>query len=154
MLPHPEGGWFKETYRSGIKQKFPGFESDRNLATSILFMLSSGNFSTWHTIKSDEIWYHQYGANLIVHCIYPDGKYQKVNLGVGENAQLQFVVPAGTLFGSTVTEKNTFAVVGCMVAPGFDFNDFEMPSYDSLLKKYPKLHQELSLLNPLNRSLG
>jgi len=146
MQKHPEGGCFKETYRSPIAQNFNGFSGERNLATSILFLLKAGERSTWHYIKSDEIWYYQFGETLGVHCIFPDGTYQLLKLGLDEDAQLQHIVPAGTLFGSAVINKTGFSMVACMVAPGFDFQDFEMPSFESLLVKFPKLEKELNLL--------
>jgi predicted cupin superfamily sugar epimerase len=128
LKPHPEGGFFKETYRSTIKEEFRGFSAKRNLSTGIYFLLEQGNFSAFHRIKSDEMWHFYAGDPLVVHMIDDGGKYHKQLIGpkLDEGQALQFVVPAGVWFASEVADQGKYSLVGCTVSPGFDFDDFEL----------------------------
>jgi uncharacterized protein len=141
LKPHPEGGYFSETYRSqgSIKQKSGEFPDGRNFSTAIYYLLGSEDISMFHRIKSDEVWHHYEGSSLSIHVILKDGSYQKLRLGKDyENSQQpQHVVPAGTWFGVTVDQSDSFALCGCTVSPGFDFQDFEMADRSSLLEKFP-----------------
>ena len=127
MEAHPEGGWYKETYRSNISTEIIGI-GERSLMTSIYFLLESHQTSNFHVIKSDELWYYHSGSALTVHCICPNGEYKKIHIGPDfEKGQtFQALVPKGTIFGSSVDEPNTFSMVGCTVSPGFDFYDFNL----------------------------
>lgn len=147
MLKHPEGGYFRETYRSEKVFNPTGFSDKRNLATSIYFLLEKNNVSHFHRIKSDEIWYYHAGSPLTVYVIYPNGKLNKLNIGPNiENGEvLQAVVPANTIFGSTCT--NEYSLVGCMVSPGFDFNDFELFPTSKLLDLYPQHKTIIKILS-------
>lgn len=135
---HPEGGFYKETYRS---QETVG---NRNLATSIYFLLRHFEVSHFHRIKSDEIWYHHYGNTFHIHLLHKTGAYEIVKLGnhPNEGEVLQYIVPAGTIFGSSVAGESGFGIVGCMVAPGFDFEDFKLFSKEELLSQFPQ-HKEI-----------
>jgi predicted cupin superfamily sugar epimerase len=142
MLEHPEGGYFKETYRAEGAFTPEGFSGERNFATSIYFLLEKDNISHFHRIKSDEIWYYHAGSPLTVHVIFPNGELKELKIGPNiENGEvLQAIVPANTIFGSTCT--NDYSLVGCMVSPGFDFNDFELFPTSQLLAMYPQ-HKEI-----------
>lgn len=148
LKPHPEGGYYRETYRSKgsiPKNVIPeDFSGNRNYSTCIYFLLTSGNFSAFHRIKQDEIWHFYDGAAIRLHMISPQGDYSSQLVGRNfEAGELpQFVVPAGYLFASEVAKDNSYALAGCTVAPGFDFDDFEMPSRDQLLNHYPQ-HSEV-----------
>ncbi|GAA4277826.1 cupin domain-containing protein [Aquimarina mytili] len=144
MNPHPEGGFYKETYRSsgviaknGLEKSFNG---DRNYCTAIYFLLTSDNFSAFHRIKQDEIWHYYKGSSLYVHVIDPNGEYKRhvvgVNIEQGESPQL--VVPAGCWFASSVKDVDAFSLVGCTVSPGFDFDDFELAKRKSLIEQFPE----------------
>ena len=142
LARHPEGGWFKETYRASDKlaaQALPArFDGDRSASTAIYFLLEAGDISALHRIQSDEVWHFYAGSTLRVHGIFPDGTYQEwklgANLAAGE--QFQAVVPASCWFGAELAEGD-FALVGCTVAPGFDFADFELAQAKQLLACYP-----------------
>ena len=138
MLEHPEGGYFKETFRSEKVFHPEGFLGERNFATSIYFLLEKYNVSNFHRIKSDEIWYYHAGSPLHVYVIYPNGKLKELKIGpnLKDGEVLQAIVPANTIFGSTCT--NEYSLVGCMVSPGFDFNDFELFPTSQLLDLYPQ----------------
>jgi len=141
LVRHPEGGWFGETYRSsesipahGLPERFSG---PRSFGTAIYFLLERGQFSALHRIKSDEIWHFYGGAPLTVHLITPDG--ERLGLPLGSNAEqgerFQAVVPAGCWFGAETTGE--YSLVGCTVAPGFDFCDFEMADREELSALFP-----------------
>lgn len=138
LLPHQEGGFFKQTYAS--PETITSNNTVRHCATSILFLLTASNPSHLHRLKTDEIWYYHTGHALTVHIIHPDGTYQAVKLGLGEDELLQFTVPRGAIFGSSIESNNPddFAVVSCQVSPGFDYDDFELFTQEQLLKDYPQ----------------
>ncbi|UII23970.1 cupin domain-containing protein [Fulvivirga ligni] len=140
LEPHPEGGYFKETYRADLKSDFNGFEGERNVSTGIYFLLEQLDFSAFHKIQSDEMWHFYDGDTMEVHMIFDDGTHKVVKLGrdLEKGELLQFVVPAGVWFGSRVAKGGDFSLVGCTVAPGFDFKDFEMPTAEVLLERFPK----------------
>jgi hypothetical protein len=148
LEPHSEGGYFRQTYRSEVliaQDALPaGFSGARAVSTAIYFLLEGKNFSAFHRLRSDEIWHFYAGETLVVHVIHPDGKYSRILLGCDPEAGqvLQAVVPAGCWFASHVADWKSFAVVGCTVAPGFDFEDFEVGKREELLSLYPQ-HREL-----------
>lgn len=145
LKAHPEGGYFSETYRSKIVAEFEGFEGKRNLSTGIYFLIDQGTFSAFHRIKSDEMWHFYAGDALIIHMIDSDCRYCSQVLGsnIESGESLQFVVPAGVWFASEVNANGEFSLVGCTVAPGFDFADFELAD-NALIDENPQ-HRELLL---------
>ncbi|MCX6183047.1 MAG: cupin domain-containing protein [Bacteroidetes bacterium] len=143
LQAHPEGGHFNENYRSA---KMHG---DRNIATSIYFLLKGGEVSHLHRLTSDELWYYHFGQALKVTVIDLEGKLHEYFVGPDLDAgqQLQLIIPAGSIFGSEVVgDKNNFSLVGCMVSPGFDFRDFELFTTSQLLKMYPQYPQQINRL--------
>ncbi len=144
LQPHPEGGYFRETYRSdgNITSKClpDNYSGDRNYATGIYFLLTSDTFSAFHKIHQDEMWHFYDGAAIRLHIISPEGTYSEVLIGkdLNNNEYPQFVVPGGHWFAAEVSGKNAFSLAGCTVSPGFDFADFNMPSRDELLALYPQ----------------
>jgi uncharacterized protein len=151
LLPHPEGGFYKENYRSGKKWSGTSdeFPFDRNFSTAIYYLLSNGDFSGFHRIKSDECWHHYAGFTLLIHIIHPDGKYECISLGKdsGRGEVFQFVVPANAWFAAEPSTGSSFVLVGCTVSPGFDFRDFEMAAKNELLKQFPHLEEVISRLS-------
>jgi len=145
---HPEGGYFRQTYRADAviaREALPaGFAGARAVSTAIYFLLEGQNFSAFHRLRSDEVWHFYAGETLIVHVIDPAGKYSSILLGNDPDAGqvLQAVVRAGCWFASHVADWKSFAVVGCTVAPGFDFEDFEMGTRKELVREYPQ-HREV-----------
>ena len=144
LKPHPEGGFFREIYRSNVEtdqKNLPhGYQGTRRLSTSIYFLLRSGDISRFHRLRSDEVWYYHYGSNVKIILIDQQGrKYTKLLGPRPERAeQPQVIVPAGTVFGAEITEKNSFGLYGCMVTPGFEFDDFEVFNKEDLIQAYPK----------------
>lgn len=136
LQAHPEGGYYKETGRSDQIIK-SGSGLDVPLYTNIYFILEDKNPSRFHRLQSNEVWYFHDGNPLTVHCIYPDGTLKDVRLGRNPEADvLQFEVPRGVIFGLSVEEG--WALVSCMVSPGFDFREFHLFSEEELLAKYPQ----------------
>lgn len=153
LVQHVEGGAFREVYRS--QHVLPRsilineHKGDRNISTSIYFLLAHGEFSAFHRIASDELWHHYDGSTLYVYEIKPDGELVTHKLGKGEGALPQAVIPAGSWFASRVEEEYGFALCGCTVAPGFDFEDFELAERAPLQQLFPKhrvLIEELTRL--------
>ncbi len=145
MAPHPEGGWFKETYRSlDVIIDPQGFDGPRNYSTAIYFLLTSASFSAFHRILSDEVWHFYAGDGITVHEIGSNGLHTAHRLGAdpSEGEVFQLVIPAGSWFASEVSEGGEYGLVGCTVAPGFDFRDFEMAEREALTVEYPQ-HSEL-----------
>jgi len=144
LQPHPEGGWYKETYRN--KETIPSlalperFGGDRNFSTAIYFLLEQGNFSAFHKIKSDECWHFYAGDTLQVYVLQDDGKLEIIQLGsdILNGELFQYVVPANCWFASRPAPESDFCFVGCTVAPGFDFADFEMAKAEELIALYPQ----------------
>jgi uncharacterized protein len=136
LQPHPEGGYYGETYRSALTINTDN--GRRNLMTSIYFLLTSDNISKFHSIAGQEIWYHHEGSPLTVHVLSESG-YQRLKVGpVGlEGNRPQVLVPEGSIFGSTVDAEDAYCLVSCTVAPGFDFADFRMYTAEELLEKWP-----------------
>ncbi len=144
LEPHPEGGFYKETYRSSLSFAPTGFTAERAVSTCIYFMLTSGSFSAFHRIKSDEIWHFYRGAPIQLHIISANGSYRHVRIGndILNGEHPQFIVKAGDWFASEVVDPDSYALAGCTVAPGFDFADFEMAQRDALSAAFPT-HREI-----------
>jgi hypothetical protein len=148
LLPHPEGGYYKENYRS--VEKIPvnalptGFNEEKCFSTAIYFLLEKGNFSAFHRIKSDECWHFYAGAGLLIYVLFPAGNLEIIRLGndLLNEDHFQAIVPAGCWFASEPAEGSDFSFVGCTVAPGFDFIDFELAQKDSLSEQFPR-HKDL-----------
>lgn len=155
---HPEGGWFREVYRAPETVPATALPSRFGVAhpfsTSIYFLLRGDEFSALHRLKADEVWHFYAGSTLTLHVIAPDGTLRQTTIGPGDGPEsgvrspesigmFQAVVPAGCWFGATVAgDARSFALVGCTVAPGFIFEDFELGDRGQLLKQFPQ-HREL-----------
>jgi predicted cupin superfamily sugar epimerase len=141
LQPHPEGGWYREMYRSAENMTLADGRS-RSVATSIYFMLQGNDRSLFHRIRSDEHWYfHQGNAIEIVYIL--NGSLHTVLLGndFSRGETPYAVIPAGVWFASCVHAGSGYGLVSCAVAPGFDFADFEMARRSELLSGYPDLRE-------------
>lgn len=131
LEPHPEGGYFRETYRAGA--------TGEPLATAIYFLVTPSSFSALHRLRADEIYHFYLGDPLDMLLLYPDGRCERPVLGAdveaGERPQL--VVPAGVWQGSRVQEGGAFTLFGTTMAPGFTFAAFEMGEREALCAEYP-----------------
>jgi uncharacterized protein len=139
LQPHPEGGYYKEMYRS--REMMDTAHGIRNVSTAIYYLLQDEERSAFHRIKSDELWFFHMGTPLEILTIKYGG-LQIITLGSEmQKAEIpQAVIPAGTWFCARVKNKKGFALVSCTVAPGFDFADFELANRKALLDQYPRMH--------------
>jgi predicted cupin superfamily sugar epimerase len=152
LLPHPEGGFYRESYRCPhvLKESClpAGYRGDRSLATVIYYLLYGEHFSVWHRLCADEIWFHHAGASMILYGLTPGGELSRQRLGgspeLGES--LQILIPAGQWFAAKVALKKSYSLVGCMVTPGFDFADFEHARRAELLRLYPRQRQVIEAM--------
>jgi uncharacterized protein len=146
LLPHPEGGYYREMYRSSgtiAAQALPAQHGGpRAYVTSIYFLLKSGACSRLHRLRSDELWYFHAGSPLTISVIDSAGMAAHHRLGADcrNGEALQCAVPAECWFGARVDEPDAFSLISCAVAPGFDFADFELGERQNLLKKFPHHH--------------
>jgi hypothetical protein len=148
LSPHPEGGFFRETYRAAESFTPSGIGAPRAVSTAILYLLREGEKSRLHRIKSDELWHYHLGGGLRLTELRPGGKIQETIIGPGLAAgqKLQHAVPAGAWFGAEPLAG--FALVGCTVAPGFDFADFELGKRGALIDEYPLASEAIVRLTP------
>ena len=144
LQPHPEGGWYKEIYKSSehiAANALPArFFGDRTFSTAIYFLLEQGNFSAFHRIKSDECWHFYAGDCLQIYVIQMNGTLDIIRLSndIEQGQLFQYTVPANCWFASRPAPNSSFCFVGCTVAPGFDFADFEMADATALSALFPQ----------------
>jgi uncharacterized protein len=139
LIPHPEGGWYRETYRAAervdgaaLPRRFGGA---RALSTAIYYLLRSGERSALHRIKSDEVWHHYAGDAVTLWVLEAPGVAREIRLG--GDGEPQALVPAGAWYGARVVDGGTYALMGGTVAPGFEFTDFELADRATLLAGWP-----------------
>lgn len=144
LVPHPEGGLYRETYRakeilaaSALPRRYAG---RRPFSTAIYFLLRSGEVSRLHRLRSDEVWHFYDGNPLCLHVFSPKGRYSSPVLGwrPGRGERFQYVVPRGAWFGAEVIGSDSFSLIGCTIAPGFKFADFELGEKSELIKRFPR----------------
>jgi predicted cupin superfamily sugar epimerase len=147
LAPHPEGGFFRETYRSSADLRDDaarlGYAGPRAASTAIYFLLPGSSFSAFHRIRSDEAWHFYEGAPVEIPVIHPDNRCETLRLGPPDHGgTYQAVVPAHAWFAARCTDPDGYSLVGCTVAPGFDFADFELAARSDLADRYPD-HRDL-----------
>ena len=142
LQPHPEGGYYKEIFRSKNEVVRAGATGLKQACTSIYYLLEGRDFSGFHRLASDELWYFHKGAPLHIHVIDHLGIHTIIELSDTDTGSLQAVIPPNTWFAAEIPSATGFALVSCTVAPGFDFAEFEMAKKNELLALYP-LHEEL-----------
>jgi len=155
LQPHPEGGYFREIYRAA--EQIPAsalptrYQGPRTFSTSIYFLLAGTQISTLHRLASDEQWHFYDGNTLLLAMITPDGTSREVRLGRRATAgeKFQAVIPAGTWMGARLASHRGYALIGCTVAPGFEFQDFAAGQRPDLLKRFG---QHRKLITALTRA--
>ena len=161
LAPHPEGGYFRETYRAsegvGRKQLPPRFRGARSFSTAIYFLLVGEQVSVLHRLAADELWHYYTGTSaLAFQVLAADGVLTELQLGLDPDcgALPQAVIPAGRWFGAVVRDRSGFALVGCTVAPGFDSADFEVGERQDLVGRFPQHEGIITLLTAEGRRGG
>ena len=141
LKKHPEGGYYREVYRSGEKilpAHLPKrYKTSRNFSTSIYFLLEGKQFSTFHLLQSDELWHFYDGSDLMIYIINPEGELITRKLGNSDDTEFQIVIKKHCWFAAEVCNKKSFSLFGCTVSPGFEFEDFKLGKRELLLKKFP-----------------
>jgi uncharacterized protein len=132
LSPHPEGGYFREVFRSPSIVTHPTKHVGRSASTAILFLLTPGSFSAFHRLCSDEVWHYYGGDPIRLHLLAAGGKAE-VELGP---ACPQVTVPQGCWQAACCTGDG-YSFCGCTVAPGFEFEDFELASREELSAGFP-----------------
>jgi predicted cupin superfamily sugar epimerase len=150
LLPHPEGGYYRETYRATqtVSVGHCGSALERSASTAIYFLLADGQFSALHRIRSDEAWHFYAGSPLRVITLAPNGAREDFLLGsnLTQGHTYQAIVPAGRWFGAMLVDPSSYCLVGCTVAPGFEFTEFELGSREGLLTQFPTHHDVICAL--------
>ncbi len=149
LAPHPEGGFYRETFRASAVVEAPFDNVARSASTAIYFLLRAGDFSAFHAVRSDEVWHHYLGASLELHTIDLLGRHERIELGPAllQGEQPQWTVPANTFQAARIIGEG-FGLFGCTVAPGFDFADFSMPRRADLVARFPSLRD---VIEPFTR---
>lgn len=140
LAPHPEGGYYRETFRAALAVDAP--QGRRAASTAIYFLLPAGHFSALHRVRSDEVWHHYEGDAVELYMLREDGEAEVVRLGndLARGDRPQVVVPAG-VWQAAVPVGDQYALCGCTVAPGFDFADFELPTRAALVQRFPAIRE-------------
>lgn len=154
LQPHPEGGYFREVYRSELFVKHPNMPQDsdtlRRSCSLIYFLLSGDSFSAFHRVKwTDEIWHLYAGGSVELHVIDPLGNHSQKTITTNpRDGEPAAVIPAGCWQAARIVSSDDWALCGCSVAPGFEFEDFDMPPRKDLLEIFP---QHADTINALTR---
>ena len=157
LVEHPEGGFFRETYRADEripKSVLPArYRFDHSFSTAIYYLLAGADFSSFHRIASEEIWHFHDGSALRVHLLDANRGYRShlVGIDLEQGAVPQLVIPRDTWMAAEVEDKTSYGFVGCTVAPGFDFADFEMASAPKLVDQFPEREELIRRLTRTER---
>ena len=150
LLRHPEGGFYREMYRSPTLVSADG-AGHKSAYTSIYYLLAGEDFSSWHRIKSDETWYFHSGCDVIIHFFDENKELQTIQLGLNSKC-LQATIPANTWFAAKPIHQDSYCLVSCAVAPGFEFADFEIGQRDSLLRGFGHSAHNIKAIEILTRA--
>jgi predicted cupin superfamily sugar epimerase len=138
LQPHPEGGYYREVFRSTKSITREGETTVRPALTSIYYLLEARDFSGFHRLASDEIWYFHAGSPLHIHVIANNGQHTLIELSDSATGNLQAVIPANTWFAAELPTYLGFTLASCAVAPGFDFAEFEMARREEMIAEFPQ----------------
>jgi predicted cupin superfamily sugar epimerase len=137
LQPHPEGGYYKEVFRSAAEVTRMHASETCSACTSIYYLLEGKDFSGFHRIASDELWYFHKGSQLLIHVIDDQGVYSAFEVSDGVTGSLSLAIKAGCWFASEIPSGEGFVLVSCAVAPGFEFTEFEMAVKENIIGLYP-----------------
>jgi predicted cupin superfamily sugar epimerase len=138
LVPHPEGGFYKEVFRSRIEILKKGSPEEKQAITSIYYLLQGADYSAFHRLASDEIWYYHQGEPLFIYELTITGLLITHELSDREQGHLSVVIEAGSWFAASIPSAKGFSLVSCAVAPAFNYREFEMADKDALKHLYPQ----------------
>jgi len=151
LVPHPEGGFYRELHRSSHKVSSAALKGDRSAYTSIYYLLRENDFSAWHRITSDETWFFHAGSDLCIHTIETDQSVKSRFIGPSSACAFQLTIPANTWFAAELSDKQSYCLVSCVVAPGFEFTDFELGNKTDLYALAGQNTKTLQFIESLTR---
>jgi len=134
LAPHPEGGFFREVFRS--ERTVPSESGERSSLTVIYFLLTADSFSAWHRLRSDETWHFAIGEPATIEMFDENAGYRRTE--IGPDGPWLAVIPAETTFAAHVDVPGGYALLTCCVAPGFDFADFTLVAGEALAAAFPE----------------
>ena len=151
LQKHPEGGYFIESYKSEEVINISKYGEPRHVCTAIYYLLEGDDFSSFHIMKSDELWHFYIGSSLTLYIIEPNGRLRLVRLGhnIDRGHTIQATVKSGCWFAAAVDKHNSYSLVGCTVSPGFNYKDWKLGDTKTLTKLFP---QHKSLITKYTRS--
>jgi predicted cupin superfamily sugar epimerase len=140
LKEHPEGGYFVETVVSDKTITSPEYDGTRSAFTAIYYLLVGEQFSSFHTMRSEELWHFCAGSTLTLHIIETDGELHEIRLGpnVDNGEKFQTAVKSGSWFAASVDDTTSYSLVGCIASPGFDYQDWRLGDAEALTKLYPR----------------
>jgi len=153
LVPHPEGGFYAEVHRANLRVLSGSEGYERSAYTSIYYLLGGEDFSSWHRIQSDETWFFHSGCDLVIYSFAENGQLQTQRLGA-EVGCFQLTIPARTWFAAQPAQAAYCSFVSCVVAPGFEFEDFEIGSRQSLLEVYGHRPEHRAKIEAFTRERG
>jgi predicted cupin superfamily sugar epimerase len=154
LAPHPkEGGWFRETYRAAESLTVGGrYAGPRAASTAIYYLLTTVTFSALHRLASDEVFHFYAGDPVEQLHLRPDGRGAVVTIGnnLAAGQRPQILVPRGVWQGARLAPGGRYALLGCTVAPGFDYADYESGNRARLAAAYPEFAERIATLTAEN----
>ena len=150
LIPHPEGGFYKETYRSNITVNSALHSGEKSAYTAIYYLLGGKDFSSWHRIQSDETWFFHSGCDVLIHFFDDKKVLQIIPLGM-ESQNLQLTISSNTWFAAKPMDQTSFSLVSCAVAPGFEFSDFEIGDRNTLLNEFGGIAKNTQAIEAFTR---
>jgi len=150
LIAHPEGGFYKEMHRSKTMIKGAKGLSEKSAYTSIYYLLAGNDFSSWHRIQSDETWFFHQGCDVLIYFFDKEKFLQTIHLGLGSK-NLQVTIPANTWFAARPIDQISFSLMSCAVAPGFEFEDFELGNRQALLTEFGSSKENIEAIEMLTR---
>ena len=151
LLPHPEGGFYKETHRSNITVNSALHTGEKSAYTAIYYLLGGEDFSSWHRIQSDETWFFHFGCDVLIYFFDDEKALQIIQLGM-ESKNLQLTIPSNTWFAAKPMDEASFSLVSCAVGPGFEFGDFEIGDRNKLLNEFGRIAKNTQAIEVLTRA--
>jgi uncharacterized protein len=151
LQPHPkEGGYFRETYRAAESYTPGRYQGPRCASTAIYYLLTPTTYSALHRLQTDEIFHFYLGDPIRMLQLNANGQGRELVLGpnIMSGQQLQVIVPRGVWQGSCLEPGGSFALLGCTVAPGFEYADYESGDRQSLTTQYPAFADIIRRLTP------
>ena len=150
LSSHPEGGYFKEVHRSNVIVNSLAHGGQRSAYTSIYFLLPGDTFSAWHRISSDETWFFHSGCDVAIHFFTKEGTLVTQILGA-DAGTFQMTISAHTWFAARPLDQSSYSLVSCVVAPGFEFSDFELGERAELISLFGDTEEKKQAIKDLTR---